>query len=92
MSDYRQRFTVRSPTGESAECLVALPVYVSEQVKAYADREQMPGGDRFWTGLCEEALANYLWQNAEFPTSGQLRVEELTSGLRRFVENVLGVS
>ena len=54
-----------------------LPCYVTELVKAHADWEQMPGGDRFWQALCEEALANYLWQNAEFPAGSQMRIEEL---------------
>lgn len=52
-------------------------------------REQLPGEPRFWQGICEEALANYLWQNADFPPGGVLRVEDLTTGLRRFVDAVL---
>jgi hypothetical protein len=88
-SDFRQAFTVISPAGKSESCTVVLPSYVLELVKAHADREHLPGGGRFWQALCEEALANYLWQNADFPADGSLRVEELTMGLRRFVDAVM---
>ncbi len=87
--DFRQNFTVRTPTGQTQSCVVTLPSYVTELVKVHADREQLPGGDRFWQAVCEEALANYLWQNADFPAGGALRIEELTAGLRRFVDAVL---
>jgi DNA-binding response OmpR family regulator len=87
--DFRQTFTVHSPTGQSQQCEVTLPGYVMELVKAHTDMEQLPGGDRFWQAVCEEALANYLWQQAEFPTGGALRVEDFSNGLRRFVDAVL---
>lgn len=87
--DFHQRFTVHSPMGETAACQVVLPAYLLELVKAHADREQMPGSDRFWQALCEEALANHLWQHAGVPAGGVLRVEELTTGLRRYVDTVL---
>ena len=86
---FRQVFTVRSPSGETMACTVILPSYITELVKAHADREQMPGNDRFWQALCEEALANHLWQNAELPAGAQMRVEELSTGLRRFVDTVM---
>lgn len=86
---FHQEFTIRNPQGETSVCTVALPSYMLELVKAHADRDQMPGGERFWTALCEEALANYLWQNAEFPTNATLTVEDLTTSLKRFVDTVL---
>ncbi len=86
-----QPFTMRSPTGSIGACHVTLPVYIMELVKAHTDREHIPGGDRFWQSLCEEAIANHLWQNAEFPEGGELRIEELSGGLRRFVDAVLAV-
>lgn len=91
VSAYQQTFRIINAEGQAETCTVVLPDYVSELVKAQTDRDQMPGGDRFWTAVCEEALANYLWQNAEFPIGGQLRIEELTTGLRRFVDTVLAV-
>ncbi|HZT40613.1 MAG TPA: response regulator [Chthonomonadaceae bacterium] len=83
------RFTIQNPEGQTQECTVILPAYVAELIKAHTDREQMPGGLRFWQALCEEALANYLYQNAEFPPGGLLRVEDFTSGMRRWVDAVL---
>jgi DNA-binding response OmpR family regulator len=88
-ADFRQTFNLRNPTGQVAECEVTLPGYVMELVKAHTDMEQLPGGDRFWQAVCEEALANYLWQQAEFPPGGTLRVEDFSTGLRRFVDAVL---
>ena len=87
--ELRHAFTVRTPTGEKRECMVVLPAYVSELVKAHADREEMPGGFRFWQALCEEALANYLWQCADTPPGGLVRVDEFTTGLRRWVDVAL---
>ena len=49
------------------------------------------GGDGFWQGLCEEALANYLWQSAELPAAGFLRIEDLSSTLQRWLDSVLTV-
>ena len=83
------RFTVQNPEGTTQECTVVLPIYVTELIKAHTDREQMPGGARFWQALCEESLANYLYQNAEFPPDSLLRVEEFTFGMRRWVDAVL---
>ena len=82
---FLQVFTVRDPLGAEQTCKVTLPAVFVELVKAHTDRETLPGGDRFWQAICEEALANYLWQNAAFPEES-LRVEEYSSGLRRFVE------
>ncbi len=88
-SDFKQLFTIRSPDGSVTECTVLLPAYLMELVKAHTEREELPGGPRFWQGMCEEALANYLWQNADSPSDSVLCVEDLTTGLRRFVDAVL---
>jgi len=82
-------FIVHDPYGGERRCRVVLPAYLIELVKAHADRETLPGGDRFWQALCGEALANYLWQNAELPADDILSVEDLTSGLRHWIEAVL---
>jgi hypothetical protein len=68
---------------------VTLPPYVVELVKAHADRDEMPGGARFYQALCGEALANYLWQHADLPEGGALLVDDLTSGLRHWIDAVL---
>lgn len=90
--DITHTFTVKNPEGEARQCRVRLPVYVVELVKARADRESMPGGNRFWQGLCEEVLANYLWQHADFPADDALVVDELTAGLQRWVDAVVGAN
>ena len=70
-------------------CEVLLPCYVVEAVRAHADREKMPDEQHFLLWLSKEALANYLWQNAEMPPNGLLQVDELSTGLRRWVDAVL---
>jgi len=84
-------FIVDLPDHSSTNVKVELPTYVTELVKAYTDMEEPPGGDGFWQGLCEEALANYLWQCAELPAAGLLRIEDLSSSLQRWLDSVLTV-
>lgn len=84
-------FEVRNPAGESRTCTVTLSPVVIELVKAHADRENMPGGNRFWQALTEEVLANYLYQNADFPPEGLLRVDDYSPGMRRFVDSILPI-
>jgi DNA-binding response OmpR family regulator len=82
-------FTVRTAAGDEQKVSVTLPPYVVELVKAHADRDEMPGGPRFWQALCGEALANYLWQHADLPEGNTLLVDDLTSGLRHWIDAVL---
>ncbi|MFZ4509112.1 MAG: response regulator [Fimbriimonas sp.] len=77
------------PVGSVA---VVLPNYVRELVRAYTDSEHVPGGHRFWQAMCEESLANYLWQNAQIPIDGMLRIEDLSSSLQRWLDAVMTVS
>ena len=84
-------YTVASPAGERHDCTVVLRPLLLELVKAHADRDSLPGGDRFWHALGEESLANYVWQNADFPKNDRLDVEELTGGLRRWIDAVLAI-
>lgn len=85
-------FMIVSPNGEARGCYVVLPPYAIELVRAHTGREQLPGGDRFWKAFCEEALANYLWQNAAFPEGDVLRIDELTTPQRRWIDAVLASS
>ncbi|GAB4453451.1 MAG: hypothetical protein OHK0029_06300 [Armatimonadaceae bacterium] len=87
--EIRDRFTVIAATGEESSCQVILPPYLVELVKAHADRDEMPESDRFWQALCGEALANHLWQHAAPPEGETLRVDDLTSGLRHWIDAVL---
>ncbi|MCW3050906.1 MAG: Response regulator containing CheY-like receiver,AAA-type ATPase, and DNA-binding domain [Chthonomonadales bacterium] len=84
-------YTVASPTGEKRNCTVVLKPLLQELVKAHTDRDTLPGGERFWHALGEESLANYVWQNADFPLGDRLEVEELTGGLRRWIDAVLAI-
>jgi CheY-like chemotaxis protein len=84
-------YTVSRTASESHSVRVVLPAYVMELVKAYADSESVPGGPRFWEAMCEEALANHLWQHAELPADGVLRIEDLSSSLQRWLDSVLTV-
>ena len=85
----RDEFEVRPPIQAMQKCTVILPPYLVELVKAHADRDEMPGGDRFWQALCGESLANYLWQHSELPEKNTLTVEDLTSGLRHWIDAVI---
>lgn len=89
--DRTAHFEVARPDGVCEEVTVNLPPFVMELVKAYADCEKMPGDDRFWIALTEEALANYLWQNAELPRSNMLAINDLTPGLQRWLDAILTV-
>jgi len=84
-------FLVRHGEDRPTNVKVTLPSYVMELVKAYIDSEEVPGEDSFWLALCEEALANYLWQNAAIPEGAVLRIEDLSSNLQRWLDNVLTV-
>lgn len=89
--DITCEFIVDLPDRSSTNVKVVLPPYVTELVKAYTDMEEPPGGEGFWQGMCEEALANFLWQNAELPPGGFLRIEDLSSSLQRWLDSVLTV-
>lgn len=77
-------FNVQRVTGVGRTCRVILPGALVAQVSA--EIAGLPEGDRLWEALCGEALANHLWQNAAIPSDGKLIVEELTRGLRRWLE------
>lgn len=84
----RHRFVVQAPDGHTTSCTVVLPPFFQELVRAHVDREQVRD-ENFWLWLSEEALANSVWQNAEAPPGNTLLVDELTTGLRRWIDAVL---
>ena len=87
--EFSQEFTLKNPAGASAICNVSLESGFIQDVRNYANRKKLPNEPRFFQAICEESLANYLWQNAEFPENGQLLIEELNNGLKRYVDDVL---
>lgn len=82
-------FTIVAPDGERTPCEVLLPPFFMELVRAYADTGRIESQPHFWEWLAEEALSNYLWQNAQPPLGDTLLVSELTSGLKRWMDAVL---
>jgi CheY-like chemotaxis protein len=82
-------FNIHSPNAPAQRCTVELPPFFIELVKAEADLENLQSDPAFWRWLSEEALANYIWQNAGPPEGGLLVVDELTSNLKRWMEAVL---
>jgi CheY-like chemotaxis protein len=91
IGDMTCRFQVHRSSQSPSEVRVVLPAFVMELVKAYTDSENVPGGRRFWVAMCEEALANYLWQNAAPPEDGFIRIDDLYSYLQRWLDSVLTV-
>lgn len=88
---FAHHFEVFAPEGVRSDCAVIFPRFFVELVKAHADREALDENERFWLWLGEEALANYLWQNAAPPSDATLVLEELSSNLRRWMDAVLSV-
>lgn len=84
-------FEVSRGSETAVHVRVTLPAYVQELALAHADCDEMPSGKRFWQALCEEALANFLWQHAEFPPNNLLLIDDLTSSLRQWMDAVLTV-
>jgi DNA-binding response OmpR family regulator len=89
--DKTAHFLVRHADDRPVQVKVCLPGYVMELVKAYIDSDHVPGGEAFWQSLCEEALANYLWQNAEIPADKILRIEDLSNNLQRWLDAMMTV-
>jgi CheY-like chemotaxis protein len=87
--EVRKLFGVRGPRGEKRDCAVILPAHIVETVRSQATRSPLPGTDAIWQSLCEEALANYVWQHAEFPPDRLLRIDEITSSLLRRMDAAL---
>lgn len=82
-----------SRDGESAtEVRVTIPRYVKELALAHADADHMPGGERFWQAMAEEALANYLWQHIELPPGNALVVDDLTASLQTWIHSMTTVN
>lgn len=88
-SPERHYFLIHTAHAEPTACTVELPPFFIELVKAHSDRENLESDLHFWRWLAEEALANYIWQNAAPPETGVLVLEELTSNLTRWMEAVL---
>ena len=91
IGDLTCTFSVHRSTEPASSVRVVLPAYVMELVKCHTDCEHVPGGHRFWNAMCEEALANHLWQHAAAPEGGVLRIEDLSTGLERWLDSMMTV-
>lgn len=85
-------FEVSHNAEPSENVRVVLPPYVQEHALALADLEVVPGGHRFWEAMCEEALANYLWQNVDLPPGKRLEVDDLSPSLQAWLRSVTTVT
>ncbi len=61
----RRAFEVQGPSGEARHCLVDVTLYVRDIVRAATGHDLAPAHPA-WDAVCENALANYLWQQADF--------------------------
>ena len=91
IGDLTCTFSVHRASEPAKSVRVILPAYVMELVKCHTDCEHVPGGHRFWNAMCEEALANHLWQHASPPEDGVMRIEDLSSGLQRWLDSMMTV-
>lgn len=89
--DYKAHFKVKSPEGKGVHVEVVLPCYIQEFVKAKIDAEEVPSGNAFWQALCEEALADHLWQHAMVPEGNNLRIEDLSPNVDKWMDQMVTV-
>lgn len=85
-------FDVVDPGQVSTSCMVILPDYMKELIRARTNREEFPGRDRFWQAICEEALTDYLLVHGRPPERGLLKVCDLSEKLLNWVCSVLSGS
>ncbi len=73
----RYVFTVREPQGSQSEVTVDIdPQAVSEIVQR--SRGRISSESSYWICCAERHLAEYLWENDNYPPNGKLRVGQLT--------------
>lgn len=90
--EFEYTFKVTKPSSEPEMCKVLLPAYVMELTKAYVDCDTLPCQANFWQAMGEEALASYLWQNADLPPDSVLKIDNLSQGLQKWLDDVLTVN
>ena len=80
-------YNVQRVEGAGRTCRVELPAAFVERL--VAERSDFSASDALWEALCGEALANYLWQHGAPPADGKLVVDDLTRGLRRWLDTLI---
>ena len=74
--DGRYPFLARSPAGSAREIIVGITGYVVTEI-TIRTRGRILLLSSFWICCCERHLANYLWEQNDYPPGDQLRVEDL---------------
>ena len=77
-------YNVQRAEGAGRTCRVEIPAAFVERL--VAERPDYSANVELWEALCGEALANYLWQHGAPPPDGKLALDDLTRGLRRWLE------
>lgn len=85
----RHEFRIHGPKLGPSRCIVEMSESFIGTVEKRSNRDTLRGDTDFWRWMAEEALANYIWQNAAPPEEGLLVVNDLTSNLTRWINAVL---
>jgi len=83
----RRVYEIRDPAGQSMQCTVEVTPFVKALFQEATGHH--PDNDPLWNTVCESALANYLWQNAQLPPN-ELHVSDLTGQQLQVARHLAG--
>jgi len=70
-------FMVTNPEGSELEITVGIDRQVVNEI-TLRSRERVSSESSYWIVCAERHLAEYMWENENYPPDGKLRVEQLT--------------
>jgi hypothetical protein len=70
-------FMVRDPEGSEREITLGIDQQAVNEI-ALRSRGRISTKSSYWLSCAERHLAEYLWENDNYPPDGKLRVEQLT--------------
>ena len=70
-------FIVSDPEGSEREIAVSIDQQAVNEI-TLRSRGRISSESSYWICCAERHLAEYLWENNNYPTDGKLRVEQLT--------------
>lgn len=73
----RYVFMVRDPEGSEREITVGIDQQAVNEI-TLRSRGRISDESSYWICCAERHLAEYLWENDNYPPDGKLRVEQLT--------------
>ena len=73
----RYVFMVSDPEGSELEITVSIDQQAVNEI-TLRSRGRISSESSYWICCAERHLAEYLWENDNYPTDGKLRVEQLT--------------